>query len=256
MLVIAVLVASIISIAQVKDRSDIEVETKFGKTRYALGEPIDLQFTVKNISNKNIDLKGFDLKSQYLNLLISSNGNEYLAYGYSGVVKKTNGITLKSGESVNSASLVLCNRKPEVVGLSKGASDSIKKGKILTDYVFFEIGEYYLKTVLSIPNEDGNLKIESKPIKITITEPEGKDLEVWNKIKENGNFAYFIQEGDMLIPSYKPEERAKFQSEIEQILTDYPNSLYTISLSQSLAKFKASEVKRSEIMEKMKAKKP
>ena len=110
---------------------------------------------------------------------------------------------------------------------------------------------YYLKVWASIIKNEESTTIESEPIKITIEEPADEDLEVWNKIKNNGDFAYFIQEGDIRIPVYKMEERAKFQQEVEQILIDYPNSFYATSLRQSLDKFKANEAKRQELLQKI-----
>jgi hypothetical protein len=99
-------------------------------------------------------------------------------------------------------------------------------------------------------------KVESEPIKIVINEPVGEDLEVWNKIKDNGNFAYFIQEDEIRIPSFKPDEREKFSKEFEQIINQYPNSLYTQSFRLSLDRFQAAEAKRQESMQKLKQKQP
>jgi hypothetical protein len=81
-------------------------------------------------------------------------------------------------------------------------------------------------------------------------------LEVWYRIKDNGDIGYFLQEGEIVRGRYhKPEERAKFQQEVERLLNQYPNSFYAQSLRQSLDKFKANEEKRKASLEKMKQQK-
>jgi len=94
--------------------------------------------------------------------------------------------------------------------------------------------------------------LESEPIRVIVNEPEGENLEVWNKIGDNENFAYFMQNNETLISNDKPEERAKFQAELNDVLQNYPNSFYAQSLRQSLDKFNANEAKRQELREKVK----
>ena len=94
-------------------------------------------------------------------------------------------------------------------------------------------------------------------MKITITEPNGENLDVWNKIKDNGDIGYFLQEGDLIRGRYyTAEERAKFQQEVQQIISEHPNSFYAQSLRQSLDKFRASEAERQEYMKKLYKQKP
>ncbi len=150
-----------------------------------------------------------------------------------------------------------------------GSSIKIKKNEALTnygqilsginsdkraEYYFDTSGTYYLQASYQIQlrGQAKYFEVKSELIKIVITQPLGEDLEVWNQIKNRGDYGYFIQNGDFIEPFYKVEERKKLQQEVEDILAKYPNSFYAASLSQSLAKFKASEAKRCELMEKMK----
>jgi len=61
--------------------------------------------------------------------------------------------------------------------------------------------------------------VDSEPIAITVEEPIGEDLEVWNRIKNDGKFAFFIQ--------------------VEDILQKYPRSIYAAPLRRSLEKFES-----------------
>lgn len=257
LLIVFTLVIS--AIAQINNKQNfsngnLNIKITSSKDSYSIGELVHFSLQIANISNSEVFLKGIDVESHYAKIFISKNKTAYQEYKSPKPVIKSKGTFLRSGEIAQSTSTILYNIKPKTVGLSYDAAKEVSNGKILTDYAFPEAGEYYIKAVLYIPNKEGNKQIESEPVKITIEEPQGEDLEVWNKIKDSGDFAYFIQEGDMRILPYKPEERAKFQEEVEDILNKYSNSFYASSLRQSLDKFRASEAKRLEFQEKMKAK--
>jgi hypothetical protein len=239
----------------------LQVKLVATKETYKLGESVYLNLQLNNNGKEKISLMNtFGVGAGYLDIYIANEKDESKKYNNPnwGTDDTFRGnLTLNLNETISEIIVLVWNDKPKIS--DSMAPEVIKRatyGKIMSDYTFPESGIYYVKARYSVHllNQSKPVLIESEPIKITIEEPKGEDLEVWNKIKDNGNFAYFIQEGDMLIPSYKPEERAKFQAEIERILADYPNSFYATSLSQSLARFRASEAKRLELMEKMKPK--
>jgi hypothetical protein len=218
------------------------------KNSYFLGETVFLNFEVKNESSTDIRVRGLDLDSRYITVFISTDKKIFKQYKHSRV-KDTLGGALKAGDTFKSRSGILWNFDQTKITAS-GNRDNLRKTHIVTDYAFPTSGEYFVKAILTVPRNNNSLKIESEPIQIKIQEPTGENLEVWNKIKDNGDFAYFIQEGDTRIPSNKSEERNRFLKEVEQILSAYPNSFYAESLQQSLDKFKADEVKIEENMRK------
>jgi hypothetical protein len=238
-----------ISYMQNNDNKAFQAIVISSKNTYFLGEVVSLECLVKNTGIKNVKIAGeLGLEDGTFSIWVSKDAKTFEKYNnttWGKVDRHVNRIELKPDETVSNQATVLWNSKPKT-------SDPAFEKKITTDYAFPVAGDYYVKLRYVIYPETTPVWIESVPIKISITKPEGDELEVWNKIKDNGYFAYFIQEGDMLIPSYKSEERLKFQTEIEQILTDYPNSFYATSLSQSLNKFKASEAKRKEFIKKHK----
>jgi hypothetical protein len=231
---------------QVKSSPKLRLSISFPKEIYKLGEPISPVFELANNGNDTITVwDSFNVASSSIQVLATQNDKtKPIEFGNSkwGTVDCICRIFIAPNQMVKSTTGILWYDD------TKG----------LPAFRVTESGDYYFKIRYMAFLEEGNPKnsinLESEPIKITIEEPKGEDLEVWNLIKNNGNFAYFIQEGNIPESIYQPEERAKFQAEVEQILTDYPNSFYATSLSQSLAKFKASEAKRCELMEKMKPK--
>jgi hypothetical protein len=230
---------------QASSKSTLKLAVSFPKERYKLGEPISPIFELINEGDKTITLwDKFGVETGFLHVSATkANNTNPIGFGNSrwGI-----------GDSFFKTYLSPNQKIQSTAGILWSNGKNMKHEFRLT-----EASDYYFKIVYSAHLEEGKqatTKLESEPFKITIEEPKGEDLVVWNKIKDNGNFAYFIQEGNIPESIYKPEERAKFQAEVEQILTDYPNSFYAASLSQSLAKFKVSEAKRCELMEKMKAK--
>ena len=240
-------VLGIASFAYMQNRSTPELILKIDspKSYYKLGEPINFSFELQNKSNEMITLLDvFGAGTGHLHIKVSQNGDNYLGADDPswGKVDTTGKTYIKSGENAKAYEKILWNLSAQETARFK----------------FDEPGVYYFKAYYTawIGSENSPIIFESEPIQITIEEPTTEDLKVWNKIKNNGGIAYFIQEGDFHIPSYKTKEREKLKQEIEQLINQYPNSFYAESLRLSLDKFQVNEAKRQESMQKLKAKQP
>ena len=235
--------------------NEVEIKVTVPRTEFLLGEIVPVDIGVKNITNVPLQTSlspGIKVTSKKDNVYKSyaPPRNSFTIDGYDAP------LILRPQEQKWTRQSVFWNYKPQVSHLNKDAAKPEIENRILSDYVFTEGGVYLIKgcTALLI---NGKWKVvDSDPIEITITEPVGDDLEVWNKIKDNGEFAHFLQEGDMTRGYHKPEERAKLQQAVEEILGDHPNSFYAQSLSQSLARFKAIEAKRQQSVQRMQLAKP
>lgn len=238
----------------------IELTIDSSKESYLPGEVVNLTISATNKSNESVRLFN-DLSPEYgyLSVFISHDNIEYKMYNHVhwGVRdSKLTHIVLKSNERVNTSAAILWNSKPKF-DASQLAPETIKAatdGKILTDYAFPESSTYYIKAVYSAYFIDNNqsrtrVKIESEPIQITIKEPTGEDLKIWNKIKDNGEIAYFIQEGSFKAP--ESEKREKLKMEVEQIINESPDSPISSQMKQSLNKLRANEEKAKLYKEKM-----
>src|SRR5947209_3164980 len=202
----------------------LKLELMSSKETYLLGEPVSLLIDLNNLDQeKGVLLNTFDPVYGSLKIYAHNDGKnvdyEYINPKWG--ILETNGlIGIGPNEKLSRSKLLLSRLK----------SDNTP------EYFFQRAGTYSVKVSYQIQyaGQKTPITLESAPITITITEPVGDDLEVWNEMKANGEFAYFIEEGDFHIPSYKTEERAKFQQEIEGILSKYPKSFYTESLRQNL----------------------
>ncbi len=237
-------------------KNNLIVEISQSKSNYLLGEIVPINIKIINQGNSDVYLRGATPQSGYVKILISDDGKIFKEYdnGNWGN-KKMKGLTIAPNQTINSQANILANSIFSTSHLNAKSASEIVNKKVMTVYAFPKAGEYYLKAVLVIPNKDGNEEIESESVQITIEEPQGKDLEIWNRIKDRADFAYFIQEGEM-VDFRSLNEQTKFEAEIEYILQKYPNSFYAESLRQSLDKFQAAEAKRQETMQKLKQKQP
>lgn len=218
----------------------LKLTVSSAKTNYQLGEKIDLAFELKNTNKETMTfLDIFGTGSGFLNLTISQSGAPFEKFSHPrwGTVDINGAETsLKSNEASKTSAALLWD----------WAKQDVPR------FTFSNSGVYQIKATYNLLTETKeSVLLESQPIQITIEEPVGEDSEVWNRIKDNGDFAYFIQEGDFRIPSYKTEERAKFQKEVEQIISQYPNSLISKQLEQSLKRFRENEEKRVNSLRKI-----
>ena len=215
------------------------------KQNYVLGEVVKLNFELINEGEKVVKIPFRpDVYTGYLGVWIAFDGQEFNQYKNTSWGRmEQSGPILQPGQSFISQANFLWNSKPKTLNLNP----DVGKGRIMNDYAFPKVGVYFIKAMATVPGNTP-MKIESKPIQIVINEPIGNDLEVWNLIKDNGDFAYFIQQGGT--PTYQDEKAEKLLEEIEQIAQNYPNSVLGGQMKQKLEKFRIDEEKRRKSLEK------
>lgn len=232
-----------------KSEIDLNVKVHSSKQDYIQGEVINLNFEVTNNSASDIPLKGADTDSGYLRIYIASDNQKFKMYSNSDWGRgKTKGMVIKAGQSIKSQTNILWNFSP---ANRFSNLEGFKESNIMTDYAFPKTGVYLIKAVLGIPGEIP-IEIESEPIQIVVNEPVGDDLKVWNQIKDNGDIAYFLQQG--ATPTYQDEKAEKLLKEVEQIAEKYPNSNLAGQIKQKLEKFRIDEERRKETLEKARIK--
>lgn len=212
------------------------------KTTYLLGEVVPFSIELTNGSGGEVIIEN-TVDPVYGSLkFYVSNESKSINYEYMnpkwGIREVNSFVEMKENEKITNSKNVL----------------SKLKSNTEVEYFFQKAGVYNLRVSYQIryARETKPVLIESNPIQITIEEPVGEDLEVWNKIKDNGDIAYFLQEGEFNIPSYKMKEREKLRQEVEQLLIAHPNSFYAKPFKQSLEKFQVIEEKRKAYLEKIK----
>lgn len=228
-----------------ENASDLTLKVIPEKPAYLLGEIVKLNFELTNSGDEPILLTYRpDVSTGYLKVWIASLGSDFNQYHNSSWERmEYGGPTLRPGQSFSSQATVLWNNKPQIPSLSEN--------KILTDYAFPLAGVYLVKAVVTITG-DVPIKVESEPIKITINEPVGDDLQVWNQIKESGEIASFVQRGSFLTSNNEEEQRLVKQ--VQEITQSYPNSFLVGQIRQKLERFRTGEERKREILEKARVK--
>jgi hypothetical protein len=209
------------------DFTKVIFEVTLEKNNLMFLEPLVIKFKFSNQTDKQIEFYKPNLSD--IELQITNEGGKFVLHKdlFAFYINRPRSISrLAPGESI------------EEIFITKPGNDRL----------FKESGNFQLKFFIAQDE-----KKWSNVNNVVIKEPEGEDLEVWNKIKDKKSFAYFIQNAEILGSNIDPEETAKFQAEVEDILQKYPNSFYAQSLRQSLDKFKANEAKRQEFQEKIKS---
>jgi hypothetical protein len=214
---------------------NISVGVRPSKLRYTLGEVVEFDIEVENRGNSAVKIRSIDVRSGFLQLFLAKNNQNFRKYSHSawigGGQKR---ISLEPGQSLQSKGDIYWNSKPRTTHLNKLAAERIERERILSDYAFDEPGVYQIKAVMILPEYNG-LRIESTPIDIFIDYATGSDLEVWNRIRNNGDFAYFIQQGE--IPGSSQSRSNDFVTSLRSISSEFPESLLGKQIAESLSRY-------------------
>lgn len=221
---------------------------KTNKATYILGEPVGIQFEFVNDGDlpKIVPDKGVEVGSLKIFLADERDGiyKEYFASGWGR--QKGQRSTLLPKQSHKYDVTILWNGTPNVSHLNETTAQQVLAGKVTTEYALPNPGVYFIKGV-SYAGENF-APIESEPVKIIITQPEGIDLEVWKQIKGNREIAYLMQKD--AFDTEDGAKKAQLSSQVEQIYTQFPNSIYSSYLKPNLEKYKAHQIVMKESMEK------
>jgi hypothetical protein len=240
--------------------SNVLLSIKTGKERYILGELVNFDVRFFNSGNQKIEVWKNAPGTGMMELRIKKKSDaDYRKYQVGGKERAKLRV-LEANQNIQFVYSALFNGKPNYKHLNPNAAKLAdeQERKILTDLVFPEAGQYHIKVVsyYRTPEAVGDsnktpISVESEPIEVTIEEPKGEDLEVWNQIKGNRDIAVLMQSNQLITSD--SNEKVKLVNEVEQIIERYPNSTYSAYLKPSLEKFKAHDAKLEEFKAKIKA---
>ena len=213
----------------------IQISLTTDKDNHALGELIGLKFDVKNMSGESLEVKQPSVRTGNLRLFISSDGRRYVEYvgpNWGSLDSKRQQMQLGAGESFEDKATLLYNRRIPTAHLTPMYADKIRKERVDTEFAFLEAGHYWLKATYT----NGKDTFRSDAIEIDVTLPVGSDAVVWEQIKTDGAFAYFLHTGEV---KYMPgsEESQVFVEKLRSITADYPNTNFSERLSEGLVKY-------------------
>jgi hypothetical protein len=218
----------------------LTLKVQVDKENYLPGEIISLHFSIKNESPAPLSLyRESTVWDGNLKVFIAHGTGpfrEYVGPGW-GTRDKLPGEPLKlnPSQSFETEATVLWNQKIETSHLNELYAKKLAKQRINTDYALAEPGTYYVKAILHNPKTGTD--IESRPLLLTVEEPQGTDLNIWKTLKQNGEYALFIQTGGLLEHPKDPKT-VKMARELKDLASQNPGSHYTKSIRSSLSKHK------------------
>ncbi len=187
--------------------------------RYALGEILELDFELKNVSDELLEIGKPSVYTGSLQLWLSEDGvnfREYKGPRWSMLNAGRNRMKLAAGETLHAKATLLYNDRFPTEHLNELYAAKYRRERIDTEFAATSAGRYWLKAVF----KDGKTEIESEPLAIDIAEPVGLDTEVWERIKTDGAYAYFLQTGEV---KYHPD--SVFAERISDKLIKYNRNL-------------------------------
>jgi hypothetical protein len=208
---------------------------------YLPGEPVNLKFKVTNKTDAPVSIDGgADVWHGQLKVFIAyqdESYKEYLGPRWGLKDELDSETVIEPNGFFDTEATILYNHPLQSAHLSALYATENAAKRVETEYALARVGEYRLKAVLHVSESEG--AIESAPVQITIEAPKGDDLAVWNKIKDNPSYGYFIQTGDL---KARPNSRkaGRVVETLEEVVNSKPNSRYAGHIRQSLAKFKSS----------------
>ena len=223
-----------------QNRDGLTLEVQADKESYLPGEMNTLHFRIINKSNTSTSLyRGSTVWDGNLRVFIADNNGGFREYfGPSWGTKDTyykDPIRLAPNQSFETEVTVLWNHRLDTAHLNKIYAKNVDGERIKTNYALTDPGTYYIKAILYNPLTQN--VVESESIQVTVEEPQGADLEIWNKIKVDGNYGLFIQTGG-LMEHPKGAKTVKVANDLENVLSQHPDSRYANSIRSSLSKRK------------------
>jgi hypothetical protein len=202
---------------------------------YALGDVIDLNFEITNTSGEPLAIKVPGVGQGTLRVFVAKDGGDYTEYvgpkwGTINSGRKT--VKLEADEKFQTRATVLYNTRIRTDDLTPMYAEKYQKERLANDFAMTEPGSFKLKAVYS----DGVNNLSSEPIDVQMSLPTGTDAVVWERIKNNGAFAYFLQTGDVKFLPGTPAF-AQFNDELRQIVNDHPGTAIGDKLNMRSVKY-------------------
>lgn len=247
------------SIAFSKSGTSSEVELRLlvpGKA-FTLGEIVPYEILLKNRGTSRVYVPADVIQEIAIEVSTGSTKQfkRYVGPGRDFSVDGVRpGLEILPQDSQKIRGTIFWNRTPDLSHLNQDRASELVRERILENLVFTEAGEYWIKARMevrqdSFQNDPGDaqparvISLESAPVKIVVNKLTGPDLEVWNRIRDNTDIAFFIQEGDLLVPAHKAEARSNLRREIEWIIDEYPKSTIVKQMKSNLRKLDLMEEK-------------
>lgn len=240
LLAVSIVSVSVFALWQIRtnaksESGTIEMSLITEKKMYSLGEVISCTFGIVNASSEPQAIAIPSIGAGDLKLYLSRDGLNYVKYvgpDWGTLNPGRQQIKLGVGERFEAEGTVLYNRRLPTAHLAPMYAEKVRKERVDTDFAMPEAGHYWLKAAYT----NGKATFESDAVEIDVTMPVGSDAVVWEQIRTDGAFAYFLQTGQV---KYIPGtlDALAFIEKLRGITTDYPDTNFGERLNEGMVKY-------------------
>jgi hypothetical protein len=226
----------------------LSVEVYPSSKGYVLGELVKLRIRITNRSDQAIVLSQMpSVDTGDIHVLVAA-GDAFKKYigpqwGVRDVATAA-AIELAPEEYVETQATLLYHHRIETKHLSTAYAQQITRDYIDSDYAFTTPGTYRIKVVFSGGESLGS--VESEPVSISVREPKGGALKVWNALKSDARLGYFLQAGGPNGDPRSPESEELAET-LNALATTYPESPQVGDILSSLSRYTKSLKKLKEM---------
>lgn len=216
------------------DSKAVRLSLRTDRAEYALGEIVALNFEISNQTDAPVELVVPDVRAGTLKVFVSSDGatfREYIGPRWGTLNVRRQMKSIESGGHLEIRSTMLYNKTFASDHLTEHYAEQIRKDNLGTDFAIISPGRYWLKAAYS----DGRTKLESEPVVIDVNVPSGMDALVWERIKANKAYAYFLQTGDLKFIPGSTEEQ-EFVASLRRLAEEFPGTKFAVKVEQGLTK--------------------
>lgn len=216
----------------------ISLSLKTEKYHYVLGEIVDAKFQLSNDSDKSVVIDRPSVERGNVRFFVAYKDEKFKQYSGPGWALRGSGftpeVTLETGSATEISATMLYHNRKDTSHLSPAYAQRINDREVNGEFVFDLTGVYFLKAIYF--DSKTKRELESEPVEINVTEPVGFDAVVWEQIKTDGAFAYFLHTGGVKYQEDSAEAQ-KFVEKLKSITSDYPNTNFSERLNEGLAKY-------------------
>ena len=211
----------------------LSLELSTEKRNYELGEKVPIEIILSNGTNQTHSIASPSVASGSVRLFISTDGSNFIKYSGPGwgTIEGVNRPTkLEPGNQMVSKTAVLYNERHTFGPKNEMYAERFRRNDLGRHVAFVHSGKYWLKATY----DDGRTKIESTVLELEFSEPSGPDSLVWQRVRDQSEYAYFVHTGEVKFFPKTPEH-ASFIEDIRGLRDELGGTAFAQKVDHFLA---------------------
>lgn len=228
----------------------VSLKVSSERNTYALGDIVKIKTSIRNNTSK-VMMFGSDVKNGSAVQIAFGDEKNYKPYYGANRRFMLDGLNIdfiiQPRSTLREDKDLFWRQPSNVFNLGPTPGEPYLYGRVANNLAFPWAGKYFVRLISHVEIDGVSADFESTPIEITVTEPGGEDVAVWEQIRANSDIAYFIQYSEPASRSYDRLEREYLEQRIQKLIAENPIGIYVDQLQRSLHKFRLAEAERLDL---------